>query len=74
MKKQKKEAHRLTDNYSAFMDMDLTPYAGEWVAICDGRIVSHDQSLREALEIAMKQCPNEKPLMAKVPTADTLIL
>lgn len=62
------------DNYTVFMNTDLSPFIGEWVAICEGKIVSHDVSLKRAFEAAKDKCHNKKPLMTKVPTADTMIL
>ena len=69
-----KGGENLMDNYAVFLDTDLSPFIGEWVAICDGRIISHDLSFRKAFEMAKKECPNKKPLLTKVPTADTMIL
>jgi len=68
------EAKNMTDNYAVFMDADLSPFIGEWVAICDGKVISHDPSLKRAFEMAKKECPDKRPLLTKVPTTDTLIL
>ncbi len=63
----------MKDNYSAFLELDLTEYAGEWVAICDGEVVSHDQSFKKAFETAKRECQGKSPLMAMIPTEDALI-
>jgi aspartyl/asparaginyl beta-hydroxylase (cupin superfamily) len=43
------------------------------VAICDGRIVAHDVSLKKTHEIAASKCPNKAPLFTKVPSSDAMI-
>jgi hypothetical protein len=56
------------------MKTDLSPYMGEWVAICDDQIVSHKPTFKEALEDARKICPKKRPLITKVPSGEVMIL
>jgi hypothetical protein len=67
------EAERMADDYAVFMQTDLSPYIGEWVAICDGKIVAHDVSLKKTHEIAASKCPKKAPLFTKVPSSDAMI-
>lgn len=61
-------------DYGYFMKINLSPYIGEWVAICDERIVSHDLSFKKAFHEAKEKCPHTKPLLTRVPEKETMIL
>jgi hypothetical protein len=64
----------LTTNYDHFMSMDVSPYAGQWVAIRDEKVVAHSSSFKDAYQIAKEKCGRSKPFLAMVPTSDTMIL
>lgn len=64
----------LTTNYDYFMSMDVSPYAGQWVAICDEKIIAHSPSFKDAYQLAKSRCGRSKPFIAMVPTPDTMIL
>jgi len=64
---------QIRDNYSVFMQSDLSSFVGEWIAICDGKIVSHNVNLKRAFESAKKNCPNKRPLIARIPSAETML-
>ena len=70
----KRKMGRMKDDYSVFMETDLSPYIGEWIAICNGKIVSHGNNFKETYAAARKMNPRRRPLMAKVPPAETMIL
>lgn len=61
-------------NYDHFMSMDVSPYAGQWVAICDGKVVAYSPSFKDAYQMAKVKCGGSKPFIAMVPTSDTMIL
>ncbi len=61
------------DNYLGYMTADLKLYVGEWVAICNGKVVSHAPSFKKAYAEAKRQCPTKRPLLTKVPDQDTMI-
>ncbi|MCX6750699.1 MAG: DUF5678 domain-containing protein [Candidatus Pacearchaeota archaeon] len=63
----------LTQNYSFFTNAELSPFIGEWVAICNQEIVSHGKLLKEVLKKAKQKCPQIKPLIVKVPEKETMI-
>lgn len=52
----------------------LRKYAGKHVAIVDDKVVGVGDSAKEAYETAKKRLPNESPLLAYIPTGETLIL
>jgi len=55
------------------MNADLRQYVGEWVAICDGKVVSHDPSFKKAYQKAKSQCRAKRPLLTRVPDQDSMI-
>lgn len=64
----------MSESYDFFMQMDMGPYVGEWVAICDKKVVSHSQSFNKAYAKAKKVCGPSKPFLALVPKNATMIL
>ena len=61
-------------NYDAFMKMNLSPYLGEWVAVCENKIVAHGKKVKNVFYEAKDRCPGKRPFMAKVPGKETMIL
>ena len=60
--------------YEFFMKADLKDYVGEWVAIIGNKIVSHSKSAKKAYEDAKRKYPNRRPLLAKIPEREVMIL
>lgn len=60
-------------DYDSYMEMDLSGYIGEWVAICDTKIVSHGRSVKDVFSEAKKKCPSKRPFLTKVPEKETMI-
>ena len=60
-------------NYQSFMKMNIDPYIGEWVAICNKKIVSHGKDVKVVFKEAKERCPKERPFIAKVPSEKTMI-
>jgi hypothetical protein len=63
----------LKDSYDFFLKTDLGNYKGEWITICDNKIISHGANLKEIVEIAKKECKTKKFLIARVPSEETMI-
>jgi hypothetical protein len=61
------------DNYQFFLRADLGKYIGQWVAICNQRIVSHGKDAKAVFEDAKKRCPQQRPLLTRVPDKETMI-
>lgn len=61
-------------SYDFFLKADLKPYSDEWIAIVDNRVVSHGRNVKEVFEKAKKECPKCRPVIAKVPGRQTMIL
>jgi hypothetical protein len=64
---------QLKQNYDFFIETNLQEYEGEWVAICENKIVAHGKDIRRVFEDARKICPNSKPLLSKIPSKATMI-
>ena len=60
-------------NYNSFLKLDLSEHTGEWIAICRGKIVAKDRNIKRVYEEAKKKCPNERPLITKVPEEGAMI-
>ena len=61
------------DNYQFYMQANLGKYIGEWVAICNQKIVSHGKDAKSVFEQAKKQFPKQRPLLTRVPDKETMI-
>ena len=46
---------------------------GEWVAICNQKIVSHGKNIKKVFEESKIKCSKERPLITKVPEKETMI-
>lgn len=57
-----------------FMEMDLSGYEGEWIAMYKGEIVAHGKDFKEVAERAEKEIPrNRRPFIAKVPEDQVML-
>ena len=63
----------LEQNYEAYLQTNLNPYLGEWVAICDNKIISHGENVKEVFSEAKKKCPNKRPLLTRILDKETMI-
>jgi hypothetical protein len=64
----------MSEEYEYFMKLDTSQYIGEWVGICDHKVVSHSKSFKEAYAEAKKACSPKRPFVAMVPTDKTMLL
>jgi len=60
-------------NYQYFMDVDISSFIGEWIAICNNNVISHGKNLKEVAEKAKKISQGKKFLLARVPSQETMI-
>lgn len=61
------ECVNVSEEYDYFMRTDMTPYIGEYVAICGRKIVAHSKDFKEAYSEARKVCGDKRPFIAAVP-------
>jgi len=60
-------------NYQYFMRADIGKYVGQWIAICEDRIISNGRNLKEVVAKAKLASEGKKFLLAKVPSQETEI-
>jgi len=63
----------LEQNYQFFMKTNIDKYIGEWIAICDKKIISHGKNVKKVFKEAKVKCPTKKPLLTRVPNKETMI-
>jgi len=61
------------NNYQFFMKTDLSSYIGEWIAICNQKIVAHGKDIKNVFKEAREKYPKSKPLITRVPEKETMI-
>ena len=55
------------------MQTDMSRYIGQWVAICDQKVISYGKNVKEVFRKAKEKCPAKRPLLTKVPEKETMI-
>lgn len=65
----------MSKSYEAFMRLDKRPYVGEFVGMCDGKLVAHSTSFEEVYDATKKACgPNIIPFVSEVYPAECMLL
>lgn len=62
------------NNYDYYLKADVEKYLGEWIAISNNKIVSHGKEFKKVINQAKKIYPNSRPLMARIPNKEAMIL
>lgn len=60
--------------FEFYVKADLSKYEGKYVAIVGDKVAASGDNAKEVLEEAEREFPGKKPLLAKVPKAEALIL
>ena len=60
-------------NYQFLMKTNVDRYIGEWVAICDQKIVSHGKDVKAIFKEAKRLFPRKTPFITRVPDKETMI-
>jgi hypothetical protein len=55
------------------MKTNVDNYIGQWIAICNQKIISHGTNAKKVFQEAKEKCPSVRPLLTKVPDKDTMI-
>ena len=55
------------------MKTNVDQFIGEWIAICNQKIVSHGKDAKKVFKEAKEKCPKERPLLTRVPDKETMI-
>ena len=63
------------DNYESFISMDLSEYAGKWIAIDNGKVIAEDYDFKKVFQKAKELIPsNKRPFITKIRTKVNKIL
>lgn len=60
-------------DYDYFLETDTTMYKGKWIAVSDNKIVAIGNDLKQVSESAKKNVGNNKFLLIRVPSEETMI-
>lgn len=60
-------------NYNFYMKTDLSKYMGQWIAISDKKIVSHNKGLKKVYRETRGLLKEKKPLFVKAPDEETML-
>ena len=63
----------IQNNYQYFMNINVDKFIGEWIAICDERIVAHGKCFKDVFKEAKEKCAPKRPMITKVPDKETMI-
>ncbi len=64
----------LERNYECYLKADLAAYRDQWIAVVVGQIVSSGKNAKAVFEEARARFPKRRPLLARVPGSQTMIL
>ncbi len=60
-------------NFDAYLAANLNDYTGEWVIFCEGKLIAHDENLKNAVDKAQAIVGQKRLMIAKVPEKETMI-
>ncbi len=60
-------------NYPYFMEADISSFIGEWIAICEDKVIAHGRNLKEVVKEAKNRSGGKKFLLARVPSEEAMI-
>lgn len=60
-------------NYELFLKSDVNEYIGEWIVICDKKIISHGKQVKEVVKEANQKCSGKRLLIVRIPEKETMI-
>ena len=63
----------MNTNYQFFMKENMDKFIGEWVAVCNQKIVSHGKNVKKVFKEAKEKCPKERPFLTRIPDKETMI-
>ncbi|MBI4181751.1 MAG: succinyl-CoA synthetase subunit alpha [Candidatus Aenigmarchaeota archaeon] len=64
----------LEKDYECYLKANLVAYRDQWIAMVDGEIVSSGKNAKRVYEEARARFPKRRPLLARVPGLQTMIL
>ena len=64
----------MSKEFEFYLRADLKKYEGKYVAIIDNKVVASGSNAKHVIEEAKRKFPDKKPVLAKVPKEETMIL
>jgi len=61
-------------NFESLEEKDVTKYAGRWVAVVNGKVISSGDSFIFVYNESKKKYPGVRPLIGKLPEAIPIVL
>ena len=61
-------------DFEFFMKKDFSKDAGNWVAICNRKVIASDVNATKVLKVAEKKCNSRKPIFAKIPRRNQIMI
>ena len=65
---------KIIDNFESLTEEVMTKYAGQWIAVVNGKVIANGSSFKEVHKKAKEKYLNEKPLFGKLPDARLSVL
>ena len=63
----------MDQNYQFFMKTNVDKFIGQWIAICNNKIVANGKDVKKVFKEARERYPKERPLLTRVPDKETMI-
>ena len=70
----KSQKEIISDDLSYFVKKDWSDYAGQWVAIFNNQIISHNEKLKKVIKETSAICITGSPTFTKIPEKDSTLL
>ena len=61
-------------DFKWFSSANFSKYKGEYIVILNKKVIAHGLNAKIAYKKALKKFPNSRPILAKIPAEDVLIL
>ena len=63
----------MSKNYQFFLKANVSPYIGEWIAICKEKVVVHGKDVKKVFKSAREKNPEERPFLARIQNKEAMI-
>ena len=64
----------LISNFESLGEKEISKHSGEWISVCEGKIISHGKDLKKVLDESKDKCMGKRPLIGKLPEAIPSVL
>ncbi|PIN78138.1 hypothetical protein COV15_00565 [Candidatus Woesearchaeota archaeon CG10_big_fil_rev_8_21_14_0_10_34_12] len=64
----------IINNFDSVSEEIMTNYAGEWIAVGDGKVILHSKSLKDVNSFTKTNYPKKRALIGKITEANLSVL